>query len=655
MLQRLIQNIPDILVVIDPNGSIRFSNPQLETVLGVRIEDVVGRQIFDFIHPDDRRRAELEFSHTIQKKGEGVPSTLRVRDARGDWIAFEIIANNQIDDPDIRGVIFTARDLRYRVEVEEAIRLANADVDRRVEERTTELANANSALRIENRSRRESERKLRETVSLLSATLNSTADGILVVNKDRKVTGCNRQFIDMWDLQCQSAVGLSDYELLSSVIDQLQNPDEFIRKVEALYVASEASSSDVLRFKDGRIYERYSQPQRMDDQIVGRVWSFRDVTEPTRLEEERRQLQKLEALGRLASGVAHDFNNLLMLISGYLERLADLGLSSVQGEICEQAMGVTKRAATVTRQLLAFSRKHRDDATVTDLNTVVSNIHGMLGALLSSSIRFDVSLSDHPVPILADINQLEVILLNLAINSQDAMPDGGVLSVTTGTQEQDSQKLAVLTVSDTGRGMPPEVKKRIFEPFFTTKAVGKGTGLGLSIANEIVRRFGGHIEVDSELHKGTRIRVYLPETTRAPEVKKDVATPPPMLRGHETILLAEDEVGIRAMTRAYLESLGYKVLEAANGAEAINISHEYEGPIDLVLTDVLMPIVRGDAVVRSIRRERPSVKALYMSGFSEDLGGDGAANLLLKPFDFPELGRRVRSTLDFVLEHQKLA
>jgi signal transduction histidine kinase len=459
----------------------------------------------------------------------------------------------------------------------------------------------------------------------------------------------------MWDLHFQSAVGLSDYELLFSAIHQLQNPEEFIRKVDALYAAPNYSSSDVLKFKDGRIYERYSQPQRMDDQIVGRVWSFRDVTEPRRLEEERRQLQKLEALGRLASGVAHDFNNLLMLISGYLERLADLGLSFAQEEICEQAMGVTKRAATVTRQLLAFSRKHRDDATVTDLNTVVSNIHGMLGALLSSSIRFDVSLTDHPVPILADINQLEVILMNLAINAQDAMPDGGVLSVTTGTQEQDSQKLAVLTVSDTGRGMPPEVKKRIFEPFFTTKAAGKGTGLGLSIANEIVRRFGGHIEVDSELHKGTSICVYLPETTRAPEVKKDVGTAPPVLRGHETILLAEDEVGIRAMTRAYLESLGYKVLEAANGAEAINISHEYEGAIDLVLTDVLMPIVRGDAVVRSIRRERPSVKALYISGISEDLAATDATNLLLKPFDFPELGRRVRSTLDFVLEPQKLA
>jgi CheY-like chemotaxis protein len=278
----------------------------------------------------------------------------------------------------------------------------------------------------------------------------------------------------------------------------------------------------------------------------------------------------------------------------------------------------------------------------------------MLRALLCVSTRLDISLIDDPVPILADVAQLEIVLMNLAINAQDAMPNGGVLVVTTG-QKQDSQKFAVLTVSDTGRGMTEEVQRRIFEPFFTTKAVGKGTGLGLSTVHAIVQRFGGHIEVESRPHEGTKFRIYFPETAMAPEVKKEAIDARVELRGHGTILLAEDEVGIRAMTRAYLESLGYTVLEAADGSEAIKISREYDGPIDLVLTDVLMPVVRGDAVVRSIRRERADIKALFISGFAEDVSDDDTPDLLLKPFDFPELGRRIRSILDFNVKHEKLA
>jgi two-component system cell cycle sensor histidine kinase/response regulator CckA len=656
MFRLLIQDISDIVVVIDAEGIIRFSTPQLEKVLGLRTEDVVGRNIFDFIHPDDERRARLEYSETVRKPGEGVPSILRVRDAGGAWIPFEIIANNQLDHPDIRGVIFTARDFRFRQEVENAIRIANADVEKGVEERITELAKANATLRLENQSRREAERRLQETISLLNATLNSTADGILVVARDGKVSGCNRRFIEMWHLQCgDSAVGRDDAELLSSAAHQLREPDDFIKKVQALYSDPGATSFDVLSFKDGRIYERYSQPQRLEDRIVGRVWSFRDVTEARRLEDELRQSQKLEALGRLAGAVAHDFNNLLMLISGYLGRLSDSGLSSEQNQEYEQAMAATKRAAALTRQLLVFSRKHRDAPIVTNLNAIVSNMQAMLRFLVSEFIRLDILLSNDPVPVLVDVLQLEVVLMNLAINAHDAMPDGGVVSVVTGRQEQDSRTFAVFTITDTGKGMTPEVRARIFEPFFTTKEAGKGTGLGLSTVYGIVQRLGGHIEVESEPHQGTQFRVYLPETKAVPSTSAAIASPVPPARGHETILLAEDEAGIRAMTRAYLEGLGYHMLEASDGLEAVKISREYHGAIDLILADLLMPIMRGDAVVLSIRESRPGIKALYISGCSEDLVADESAEVLLKPFEFPELGRRVRSILDFSLELRKPA
>jgi two-component system cell cycle sensor histidine kinase/response regulator CckA len=655
MLQLLIQNISEIVVVIDPQGIIRFSNPQLEKILGLRAEDAVGQNIFDFIHPDDTRRAALEYSETVQKPGEGVPSVLRIRDAKGVWVPFEIIANNQLADPDIQGVVFTARDLRFRREVEHSIRFANTDVEKRAEERITELAKANAALRLENQSRSETERRLQESISMLNATLNSTADGMLVVGTDRKVTGCNQRFIQMWHLKCDTAIGFEDTELLSAVVDQLQDPDDFIRKVKALYLDPEAASFDVLQFKDGRIYERYSQAQKLDDQIVGRVWSFRDVTGARRMEEDLRQSQKIEALGRLAGGVAHDFNNLLMLISGYVGLLSGSGLSPQQKDACEQALAATNRAAALTRQLLAFGRKHRDAPTVTNLNEIVSNMQGMLRSLVSEYIRLDISLSEDPVPILADVQQLEVVLMNLAINAHDAMPNGGTLSVLSGSQLQEAAKFAVLTVTDSGKGMTPEVRARIFEPFFTTKEVGKGTGLGLATAYGIVQRAGGHIEVESQPDRGTQFRIYLPETTAMPETSPVIGSLPPPAQGHETILLAEDEIGIRAMARAYLEGLGYRVLEASDGSVAVKLSREYLGSIDLILTDFLMPIMRGDAVVDSIRKHRPGIKALYITGSSEDLIADKPVEVLLKPFKFPELGRRVRAVLDSDVKLQKSA
>ena len=645
MLQRLIQNVSEIVVVIEPYGTIRFANPQLERVLGFRPENVVGKNIFDFVHPEDVHRARLEYTETVTKPGEGVPSTLRIRDANGEWIPFEIIANNQIDDPDIRGVIFTARDLRYRRDLAKAIVYANLDVEKRVEERTTELAKTNAALRLENQARRDTERRLEETISLLHATLDSTADGILVVDSQGKVSGCNRRFVQMWQLHCQPRNGASDTELMSLVLDQLKDPTEFSSKVRELYANPGASSFDVLSFKDGRIYERYSQPQLLDDRIVGRVWSFRDITEASRLEEELRQAQKVEALGRLAGGVAHDFNNLLMLLSGYLGELSNLELSPTQREACDHATAVTKRATALTRQLLAFSRKHRESPTVTDLNAIVSNMHPMLRSLVSDFIRLDISLGDDPVPILVDVAQLEVVLMNLAINAHDAMSNGGVLSVVTGKKQKGSRTFAELTVADSGRGMTPEVRSHIFEPFFTTKEPGKGTGLGLASVGDIVRRFDGYVEVESEPERGTKFRIFLPATSLARSTLIPEKVLPPA-RGVETILLAEDEAGIRAMTKAYLESLGYQVLEAGDGAAAVKVSREYNGRIDLVLADLLMPVMRGDAVVRVVRERRPDVKALYISGYSEDLSLDEDTDLLLKPFEFPELGRRVRSILD---------
>jgi PAS domain S-box-containing protein len=652
----LIHNISDIVALIDADGILRFVNPRIETVLGYRKADLLGRNIFDFIHPEDIQRAALEYSETIQRPGENVPSVLRLRDAAGAWVPFEIIANNQLNDPEIMGVIFTARDVRYREEVEEAIRSANVDVQERAEDRTSELAKRNAALRIENQARLQTEKQLQQAISLLNATLDATADGILVVSTEGKISSCNRKFLEMWGLDCNSAIGHYDEDLLARALPQLQNSAEFLTKVKELYSSPDATSFDVLHLKDGRIFERYSQPQRIGERVVGRVWSFRDVTQGRHLEQELRQSQKMEAVGRLAGGVAHDFNNLLMLMSGYLGQLANDGaLAAGNRSVVEQLLATTKRGTALTRQLLAFSRKDQITPTVADLNAIVLNMEALLRRLLFDSIHLEISLSGDPLYVFLDINQVELAIMNLAVNAQDAMPGGGTLSISTWSEslaatgpggETSVTNYAVLEVTDTGHGMTPDVQSHIFEPFFTTKEPGKGTGLGLATVYGIVQRADGQIKISSRPNQGTSFRVYLRQTAVAPGTRKAAPEKLPAPRGHETILLAEDEAGIRAMTRTYLEGLGYRVLEAANGTEAITLAKEYRGTIDLVLTDVMMPGTRGDAVVKAIRQDRPEVQSIFISGFAEGAGIDRSLEILEKPFEFPDLAHRIRALLD---------
>jgi len=653
----LIHNISDIVALIDANGTLLFVNPRLETVLGYRTADVLGRNIFDFVHPEDVPRASAEYTETIQRQGEGVPSILRLRDTSGEWIPFEIIANNRLQDPEVQGVIFTARDVRYREEVDEAIRSANVDVQERVEARTSELAKRNAALLIENQTRRQTEKRLQQAVSLLNATLDATADGILVVSTEGRVSSCNGKFLQMWNIQSEPAIGQRDEDLLAQALPQLQDSTEFLTKVRELYSSPEATSFDVLHLKEGRIFERYSHPQRIDEHVVGRVWSFRDVTQARHLEQELRQSQKMEAVGRLAGGVAHDFNNLLMLISGFLGQLADDStLAADHRDVVEQLLATTKRGASLTRQLLAFSRKDQTAPTVVDLNTIVLNMEGLLRRLLFESTRLEISLSSDPLYALLDVNQIELAIMNLAVNAQDAMPGGGTLSIRTFNEalaaaEADGEtsliNYAVLEVSDTGHGMTPDIQSHIFEPFFTTKEPGKGTGLGLATVYGIVQRAEGQIRISSRPDHGTSFRVYLQQTAVAPGTKNALPEKLPAPRGHETVLLAEDEAGIRAMTRTYLEGLGYRVLEAANGADAITLSQEYRGAIDLVVTDVMMPGVRGDAVVKAIRQDRPGIQAILISGFADGTTIDRSLEVLEKPFEFPDLGHRIRALLDF--------
>jgi len=389
-----------------------------------------------------------------------------------------------------------------------------------------------------------------------------------------------------------------------------------------------------------------------------------DVTETRTLELQLRQAQKMEAIGRLAGGIAHDFNNLLMVISGYSEFLLErLGPDPQLRGPAQEIANATQRATALTRQLLAFSRKQMLAPKVLDLNEVVAENLKMLTRMIGE----DIDLVMVPGPglgaVRADPGQIDQVIMNLAVNARDAMPQGGKLTIETASVTLDENfarthapltpgDYIMLAISDTGVGMDSETQSRIFEPFFTTKGA-KGTGLGLSTVYGIVKQSGGFIFVDSQPERGTAFRAYFPRVNGREEAAaaQDSLGFPRRDHGQETILLVEDETHLRHLARQYLETQGYKVLEAEDGAAALQIVDGYRGTIDLLLTDVVMPGMNGRELAANIAKLLPDMRVLYMSGYSENAVGhdgtlDAGVNLLQKPFSLPALRDRVREVLD---------
>jgi len=389
-----------------------------------------------------------------------------------------------------------------------------------------------------------------------------------------------------------------------------------------------------------------------------------DITETRVLELQLHQAQKMEAIGRLAGGIAHDFNNLLMVISGYSEFLLErLGPDPHLRGPAQEISNATQRATSLTRQLLAFSRKQILAPKVLDLNEVVTENLKMLTRMIGE----DIDLVMVPGPALgavrADPGQIDQVIMNLAVNARDAMPQGGKLTIETANVSLDESfarnhpplvpgNYVMLSISDTGTGMDSETQARIFEPFFTTKGA-KGTGLGLSTVYGIVKQSGAYIFVDSQLQRGTSFRAYFP---RADVREEAVAAPefaglPRAERGQETILLVEDETNLRRLAHQYLEKQGYLILEAEDGAAALQIAAGHKGKIDLLLTDVVMPGMNGRELATHITAQRPEIRVLFMSGYTENaIGHDGlldvGINLLQKPFSLPTLKERVRELMD---------
>jgi len=509
--------------------------------------------------------------------------------------------------------------------------------------------------------RKAAETELKEALATLQATLDSTTDGILVVDGHGKIRSFNRKFQELWRIP-EEILGLrDDRRAIEFVLDQLRDPESFLAQVEFLYTHPSATSFDVVEFKDGRVFERYSQPQIMADEAHGRVWSFRDVTQRMSLENQLRHAQKMEAVGNLAGGVAHDFNNLLTAIMGHssllLARLEDT--SPLRDDVAE-IHRASERAALLTRQLLTFSRQQLLEPRVLDLGQVVKRMNRMLGRTLGETIRIVTRLAPEPLSVKADLSQLEQLILNLSINARDAMPHGGTLTLETRAErlaapppslELPPGDYAVLSVSDTGHGIDAVTRSRIFEPFFTTKERGRGTGLGLSTVYGIVKQSGGAIEVESEPGHGARFIVHLRRESQAAVALDDEPPSAQALRGQGSVLLVEDEPMVRDLLYETLASSGFQVTTAANAQEALRRIEEDHLSLDILVTDVVMPGLSGPELATRVTLARPGIRVLYISGYTADeLGPRGRLepweSFLQKPFSPASLIREIRAALE---------
>jgi PAS domain S-box-containing protein len=514
---------------------------------------------------------------------------------------------------------------------------------------------------------KQAENALRQSERLMRQVLNALPVGVIVTNLSGNVILSNPASQRIWD-----GIIIDGPERYAKSMGWWHGTEKRIGPEEwasvRAFTIGEASSRELIDIEtfDGvrKIIENSAAPIRDDDQtITGAVVINEDVTDVVRLEDQLRQSQKMEAIGHLAAGVAHDFNNLLTIIFGSAELLREmLPSTDPKSEMIPRILQAAERAAGLTRQLLAFSRQTVLEPRVLDLNVVVRENEKMLRPLIGEDVQLTVVLEPALKPVRIDPGQIAQVIMNLAVNARDAMPTGGKLMIETSNVQLDKAFAAahpgvkpghhvLLAVTDTGTGMTSEVQSQIFEPFFTIKGPGKGTGLGLATVYGIVKQSGGFIDVDSELGWGTAFKLYFPTTEEIVPPEKSLQDANPTAHGSETILVVEDEDAVRSLLCMVLQEAGYRVLEASRGAEAIRLFEQHSEPIQLVVTDVVMPEMGGRQMVQRLSELRPDLRVLYLSGYTDDAvvrHGVLQANVafLQKPFTMATLTNKVRQVLD---------
>jgi two-component system cell cycle sensor histidine kinase/response regulator CckA len=605
--------------LVDLRGKIVASNRELEELLGYGKEELARKTADSLLHPEDAERDRRLFAELVSGEREAyqVESRYVANDGTVVWGQVAVaLVRDAAEKPHF--AISMVQDVSERKQAEEALRQS--------EERYRELfENAN------------------DMVFTLDLDGNFTA----INGSGERITGYERD------------------ELLGRNFAQLVAPED----AESTYAL--AGEGDARTFEcsiiahDGRRVpiEVASRLIREGGTPVGVQGIARDVSERRELEEKLRQAQKLEAIGLLAGGVAHDFNNMLTAITGY----SDFALAALDNERgvrradIEEIAKAAERAGALTSQLLAFSRKQILRLEVVDLNDVVGEMDKLLRRLIGEHIDVVTAFGAGLGRVKADRSQLEQVIVNLAVNARDAMPNGGKLVIETANADPDEIRAhapeltpgphILLTVSDTGCGMDAATQARIFEPFFTTKGRGQGTGLGLATVYGVVKQSGGHIEVESEPGIGTTYRIYLPRVDEPVAASDETVEPAESATGSETVLLVEDEEIVRKLIRDTLRRSGYTVVEAEDGAEAMRICERREAPVDIVVTDVVMPNMTGPELVERLATVQPDVKVLYVSGYTDGHMAprgqlDSSTELLMKPFTPNLLARKVRELLD---------
>ena len=513
--------------------------------------------------------------------------------------------------------------------------------------------------------RKQTERELRRRTALFESQVESSLDGILVVDTGGRRILQNRRLAEILRVPPELADGEDDAPLLKAVTARARDPEAFAAGVAWYYEHPEHIGREEIEMADGTVVDRYTAPVRdREGAVYGRIWTFRDVTDRRRLEAQLRQSQKMEAIGQLSAGVAHDFNNLLTIITSSTSLLGmTVGNQEGVGELVEAIQEAAQRASGLTRQLLLFSRRQAIQPTELDLNGVVSAMTRMLQRLLGEQIRLVGEFAPALPAVHADMGMVEQVLLNLAVNARDAMPDGGRLTIRTwlrtgrgseGIPEPEDVpdgEWVCVSVADTGCGIPAEHLPRLFEPFFTTKEVGKGTGLGLATVYGIVQQHRGWVRVSSRPGNGSTFHIGLPPCPTAAAATSPSAQLCGLTAGSGGILVVEDEATLRRIVATVLGRCGYRVLTAGSGREALQVWEPHRHEVDLVLTDMIMPEgMTGRDLAARLRLEKPDLAVVYTSGYSPEVVGGAlrfreGVDFLQKPFDLQLLTRMVDARL----------
>lgn len=633
----VVEAIPDAVAAVNQQGVIIQVNSQTEKLFGYTRGELIGQRI-EMLVPErqrpqhDQHRDQFHRQPKIRRMGSGLDLTGRRRD--GSEVPVEI-SLSPVPTADGIVVLSVIRDISDRKRIEDELRRANEELDRR------------------------KSRELRESQNRLALVVDSSQDAIIGKTLDGIITH--------WNKGAEHIYGYTAAEMIGrpiSVLAPKERQDEIPAILEKIRRGERVEYFESVRItKDKRVLDvsiSVSPIHDTDGKVVGASTIARNITAQKKIEDQLRQSQKMEAVGRLAGGVAHDFNNLLGIVTACSELLRQR-VDDASIEYLDNIREAAKRGSSLTRQLLAFSRRQPVQTQMLELNERLREVSKLLRPLMGDDVEIVLSPRSATAIVEGDPGQLDQIVMNLAVNARDAMPQGGKLILETGEFDCDDSfsrehpamapgRYVMLAVSDSGVGMDEATRSRVFEPFFTTKETGKGTGLGLATVYGIVKQNGGHILVYSEPGHGTTFKIYLPSAAHKLGTEPEAAAEAlPPRRDNVEILLVEDDTLMRQMTRRMLEEHGYRVLEAQDGKSALEVIGKNHATIDLVLTDVVMKGMNGPELVLRLIESHPAVKVVYTSGYTGELvanqGIDSGIRLLEKPFTRAELLKTLDAAL----------